>query len=226
MGGTGLFQILLISYNEIMPRSDQEVLVDSLIARGALKTPAIIKAFQKIDRADFVPEELKSQAYVNAPLAVGQGQTISQPLTVAFMLELLQPKAGQTILDVGAGSGWQTALLAEIVGESGHVVALEVVPELCEQGTRDIEKYHFIERKRVELHCQNATDGFLDKAPFDRIIAAASAFEIPAAWKEQLKTGGRIVAPVGMSLVLLVKKEDGSWREQEFPGFVFVPFVP
>lgn len=209
-----------------MSRGDWELLIDDLIKQEVLKTPAIIKAFQRIDRADFVPGSLKSRAYMNVPLAIGEGQTISQPLTVAFMLELLQSKAGQTILDVGAGSGWQTALLAEIVGEQGHVVALEIVPELCEQGAKNIEEYHFIEQGRVEWRCQSASDGFLAKAPFDRIIAAASAAEIPAAWKEQLKTGGRIVAPVGMSLVMLQKQADGTWREQEFPGFVFVPFVP
>lgn len=208
-----------------MSRGERERLIDELIAERVLKTPAIIKAFQAIDRADFVPASLKDRAYDNGPLAIGEGQTISQPLTVAFMLELLQPQAGQIILDIGYGSGWQTALLAEIVGEPGHVVALEIVPELCAQGRENITRYHFIERGIVEMYCQNATGGWPARAPFDRIIAAASATEIPMAWKEQLKTGGRIVAPVGTSLVRLGKTEDGTWKEEEFPGFVFVPFV-
>lgn len=208
-----------------MSRGDWELLIDELIAARVLKTPVIIKAWQKIDRADFVPVELKNRAYENVPLQIGQGQTISQPLTVAFMLEILQPQVGQVILDVGYGSGWQTALLAEIVGERGHVVALEIVPKLCEQGQKNIAQYHFIERGVVEVHCQSAAGGWPERAPFDRIIAAASAAEIPVSWREQLKTRGRIVAPVGTSLMRLNKKEDGSWREEEFPGFVFVPFV-
>lgn len=208
-----------------MSHGDRELLIDKLVAQGVLKTPVVIRAFQNIDRADFVPAELKNRAYENVPLAIGEGQTISQPLTVAFMLELLQPQAGHTIFDVGSGSGWQTALLAEIVGARGHVVALEIVPELCEHGKKNIEKYHFIERGTVEIHCQNASGGWPELAPFDRIIAAASATEVPPAWKEQLKIGGRLVAPVGTSLIVLQRRENGTFREQEFPGFVFVPFV-
>ncbi|MCD6283661.1 protein-L-isoaspartate O-methyltransferase, partial [bacterium] len=94
-----------------------ETLIQQLISEGYLKTPEIIKAFREIDRKDFVPSYLKKEAYINAPLPIGFGQTISQPLTVAFMLELLQPKRGDKILDIGSGSGWTTALLAYIVGQ-------------------------------------------------------------------------------------------------------------
>src|SRR3989344_7686174 len=96
---------------------EYENLIDSLIKDGYLKTPEIIEAFKAIDRANFVSNELKGDAYLNVPLSIGFGQTISQPLTVAFMLELLQPKKGEKILDVGAGSGWTIALLAFIVGD-------------------------------------------------------------------------------------------------------------
>ena len=90
-------------------------LIKELMAEGILKTPSIIEAFEKVDRKDFVPEELKDKAYLNTPLPIGYGQTISQPLTVAFMLELLQPQAGDKVLEIGSGSGWQTALLAHMV---------------------------------------------------------------------------------------------------------------
>ncbi|MEK9184064.1 MAG: protein-L-isoaspartate O-methyltransferase [Patescibacteria group bacterium] len=203
-------------------------MIQELIASGYLKTPAIIEAFQKIDRRDFVPDELKEQAYLNVPLPIGYGQTISQPLTVAFMLELLEPKKGDRILEIGSGSGWQTALLSHIVGEGGKVFAIEVIPELMAFGKKNVSKYNFFKSGVAEFHHFNAIGGMPEKAPFDKIISAASGAEVPAAWKEQLKTGGRIVAPVKESIRLMVKREDspaGKFEEKNYPGFVFVPLV-
>src|SRR3989338_8071025 len=108
----------------------KEVLIDDLIGGGYLKTPLIIEAFKKIDRADFVSENLRDEAYENYPLPIGFDQTISQPLTVAFMLELLQPQPGEKILDIGSGSGWTTTLLAFCVGKEGRGFGLERIPEL------------------------------------------------------------------------------------------------
>ena len=200
-------------------------LITELMASVYLKTPTIIEAFQKIDRKDFVPEELKEQAYLNAPLPIGYGQTISQPLTVAFMLELLEPKKGDKILEVGSGSGWQTALLSHIVGDGGKIFAIEIIPELMTFGRKNVSKYNFFKSGIAEFHHLNAIKGMAEKAPFDRIISAASGDEIPDAWKEQLKIGGRIVAPVKESIHLLVKKEKNDFEEKNYPGFVFVPLV-
>jgi len=203
-------------------------LVKELIADKVLKTPVIIEAFKSIDRADFVPEELKEGAYINAPLPIGSEQTISQPLTVAFMLELLQPKAGEKIIDVGSGSGWQTALLAHIVssgGAKGKVFAIEIIPALCEAGTDNVSKYDYIKSRIVKMYCQNAASGLPEEAPVDGIIAAASLRRLPSAWKEQLKVGGRIVAPVGWSVVKMTKVDDNKFDREEYPGFLFVPFV-
>ena len=96
---------------------EYENLINSLISDGYLKTPLLIEAFKNIDRQDFVPEEYKNSAYINEPLPIGFEQTISQPLTVAFLMELLEPKPGEKILDIGAGSGWSAALLAYVVGK-------------------------------------------------------------------------------------------------------------
>lgn len=203
-------------------------LVDSLIKDGYLRTPSIISAFKKIDRADFVPDNLRHEAYVNAPLPIGFGQTISQPLTVAFMLELLKPEAGNKVLDVGAGSGWQAALLAEIVGPAaagGKVFAVEIVGELLEFGKMNVEKYDFVKEGRVEFAQSDGSLGLPKYAPFDRIIAAAAGQEIPESWKIQLKIGGRLVAPVGSDLILLVKQSETDFKQKEFPGFAFVPLV-
>jgi protein-L-isoaspartate(D-aspartate) O-methyltransferase len=188
-------------------------MIKDLISSEYLKTPRIIDAFQKIDRKDFVPEKYKDEAYVNVPLPIGYGQTISQPLTVAFILELLQPEEGNKVLDIGSGSGWQTALLAEIVGNKGKIFAMEIVPEICEFGKKNILKYDFIKRDIVKFICANASGGLSEEAPFDKIIAAASSEKISESWKEQLKVNGRLVAPVRDSVWFLIKHGENDFED-------------
>ena len=236
------------------------MLIDELIKQGYLKTPIIIEAFRKINRADFLPaspvggpEEIKDEAELNIPLPIGFGQTISQPLTVAFMMELLEPEPGDKILDIGSGSGWTTALLAHIVSQElkskiknqkskideridGRVVAVEVIPELKEFGEKNVAKYSFIKKSIVEFVCADGSGGYEKEAPFDKILCSAAVQkEIPRAWKEQLKIGGRIVTPVGSSIWLLIKKappfakatagKEKNFEEYEYPGFAFVPLI-
>lgn len=199
--------------------------VYDLIKQGVLKTPSIIDAFKKIDRADFVPTELKKQAYINEPLPIGKGQTISQPYTVAFMIELLRPKAGDKIFEIGFGSGWQTALLAEIVGKSGKIYAVERIPVLYRFGRKNIAKYGFIKNGTIKMIGGDATLGLKRHSPFDKIIAAASAKDLPKEWLKELKVDGRLVAPTKNSIWLFIKKSEKDFKKQEFPGFVFVPLV-
>ncbi len=172
-----------------------------------------------------MPDKFKSVTYEDAPLPIGYGQTISQPATVAFMLELLEPRAGDKILDIGFGSGWTTALMAEIVGDAGHVCAIERVPELCEFGRGNIGKYGFLASGRVECLCADGTKGHTERAPFDKILAGASAHKLPLAWREQLRVGGRIVAPIEWSVWLFIKKSETEFEEIEHPGFAFVPLI-
>lgn len=199
--------------------------VEDFVSQGVLKTPAIIDAFRHIDRADFVLPELKERAYINEPLPIGEEQTISQPYTVAFMLELLEPKAGDKIFEIGFGSGWQTAILAEIIGKDGKVFAVERIPELFKFGRKNIAKYNFIKKGAVKTIGGDATKGLKRHAPFNKIIAAASAEEISEEWLKELKIGGRLVAPVKNSIWLYVKKSAGKFEKKEFSGFVFVPLV-
>jgi len=203
----------------------KEALIRSLINDGYLKTPSIIEAFEKIDRADFVPEEQKEETYGNYPLPIGFGQTISQPLTVAFMLELLEPKVGEKILDIGTGSGWQAALIADIVGDGGKVIAIERIPDLFMFAGKNIAKCGFIEKGTVKMINADGSRGYGSEAPFDKIIAAAAAKKIPNAWKEQLRIGGRIVAPVKDSIIVLDKKGPNEFEEKRHFGFSFVPLV-
>ena len=204
--------------------SAKESLIQSLIDERFLKTPSLIEAFRAIDRADFVPKELRDEAYGNYPLPIGYGQTISQPLTVAFMLELLAPQSGEKILDVGSGSGWTTALLSYLVGDKGRVVAVEIIPELCVWGNENVEKYNFVAKSIAEFICDNGKN-IIDRQ-FDKILSgAASDAAIPDWWRRQCAVGGRIVAPVAGSIWLFIKKSETEWEEKEYPGFAFVPLV-
>ena len=200
-------------------------LLDDLIKRGWLKTEKIIKAFEEIKRIDFLPENVKDLAELNEALPIGRGQTISQPLVVAFMLELLKPEKGDKILDIGSGSGWTSALLAHIVGKEGKIIAIEIIPELTEFGKKNVEKYNFVEKGIVKFVCADGSKGYENEAPFDKILASASARQIPKVWKEQLKIGGRIVTPIGSSIWLFLKKSDKEFEGTEYPGFVFVPLI-
>jgi protein-L-isoaspartate(D-aspartate) O-methyltransferase len=199
-------------------------LVDELIKGGYLKTSTLIEAFREVNRADFVPEELKEDAYMNAPLPIGFDQTISQPLTVAFMLELLLPQPGEKILDVGTGSGWQAAIIAHTVGDSGKVIAVERIQELKEMADRHIAQYEDF-KDRIEIILGDGSKGYEKEAPYDKIIVAAAADEIPPAWKEQLKIGGVIVAPVGASVVIINKVDAEKFETKEYYGFSFVPLI-
>ncbi len=203
----------------------KEALIKELIDEGYLKTPAIVSAFKKIDRADFVPQNLKAESYINEPLPIGFGQTISQPLTVAFMLELLKPELGQKILDIGSGSGWQTALLAQIVGKKGKVFGVEIIPELKEFGEKNVAKYDFTKSGIAKIILSNGSVGLQSEAQFDGIISGAMAEKIPEALRSQLKIGGKMVIPCRGSVWLVIKKAENEFEEYEYPGFAFVPLV-
>src|SRR3989344_6125935 len=139
-------------------------LIDYLIERKILKTPRIIEAFRAVDRAAFVLPEYKDEAYENHPLPIGEGQTISQPETVAFMLEKLDPAAGEKILDVGSGSGWTTALLADIAGDSGKDFGIERIPSLCELGRKIVAPVNgaivILEKKSADEWDEKKFPGF------------------------------------------------------------------
>ncbi|MCU0652754.1 MAG: protein-L-isoaspartate O-methyltransferase [Candidatus Pacebacteria bacterium] len=206
-------------------------LIDDLINAGYLRTERIISAFRAIKRADFLTDSLKQRkmiAELDQAIPIGWGQTISQPAVVAFMLELLDPQPGQNILDIGYGSGWTTALLAHIVTQNdtkGRITGIERIRELADFGRRNVGRYGFIDSGIATCVNADGSAGWPAKAPYDRILASASALAIPEPWKHQLKIGGVIVAPVQGAIVRTVKKNKNGFFDEYFEGFAFVPLV-
>jgi len=200
-----------------------EDLIEQLITAGDIKTPTLIKAFRRIKRVDFLPEEVTAEAQVNTPLPIGAGQTNSQPQTVAFMLELLQPQEGEKILDIGSGSGWTTALLAEAVGPTGCVYAIERLIELKNFGENNVRKYSL---NNVEFFCQDGYAGLAKFMPFAKILVSAAAYEIPENLKIQLAVGGRLVVPtINQDIRVIDKISSDKYQQTIYPGFIFVPLI-
>ena len=196
-------------------------LVKHLINNSALHTKRIIEAFKNVDRADFVLNPNSQDVYADHPLSIGHGQTISQPTTVAMMLEMLGAKEGDDVLDIGSGSAWSSALLSYIVGESGSVVGVERIDEVLEFGKKNLQKYNFKNTRLI-----HAKEGLgVEGAQFDRILVSAAATEFPIELLEQLKVGGKLVIPVVNSIYEVSKERSGELRSIEHYGFTFVPLV-
>lgn len=209
----------------ILPMTmDNQMLVQELIDAGVLKTPRIIDAFRHIKREDFVTPHDRADAYIDAPLPIGYGGTISQPTTVAIMLELLQPRLGEKVLDIGSGSGWAAALLASSVGENGRVIGIELIPELVRLAQNNIKRTSFT---NITIRQGNGYDGAPDRAPFAIIHVAAAADHVPPKLLAQLADNGRMVVPVGEPTqdLFLLTKHNGRVTERRYTGFQFVPLV-
>jgi len=201
-----------------------KALVEYLKRIGTLKSPVLVEAFLTNDRSDFVTDEMLSRAYEDHALSIGFGQSISQPYTVAFMMELLQPEKGNKVLDVGFGSGWTTSILASVVGFEGKVHAVEIIPEIFRFGKRNLQKYNYT---NIEFYMGSWED--IQYGDFDRILVSAAASCVPDKLIAKLKVGGRMVIPVRtgftQSIRLVEKVSENTFNEHNFPGFVFVPLV-
>jgi protein-L-isoaspartate(D-aspartate) O-methyltransferase len=188
-------------------------------------SPAVRRALGRVPRHRFVPAGQRDLAYRNHPLSIGAGQTISQPYIVALSTDLIEPKAGDTVLEVGTGSGYQAAMLAEIVRQ---VYSIELIPDL---GRPAAQRLAALGYGNVEVRVGDGYAGWPEKAPFDAIVVTAAAPQVPEALVAQLAPGGRMVIPVGerdgfQELVVLRKREDGSVERRSVLPVRFVPLVP
>ncbi len=199
------------------------ILISDLVKTGYLKSDSIKSALFKVPRWEFLPDELKQFSTMDEPIPIGYGQTMSAPHMVALMLELLDIREGQNILEIGTGSGWNAALMAELVGPKGSVTTIEYVKELHDSAITHLDEYF-----NVECIKGDGKKGYEQNAPYDRIIVTCAAKEIPESLNSQLKDGGIIVIPLGSQLMqeLVKGTKSGKWIEQENHGACrFVPFV-
>ncbi len=182
----------------------------------------LCRAFDLVPRERFVDEMYIADAYADAPLPIGHGQTISQPYIVARMLQELDVQPGQRVLDVGAGSGYQTALLSHLAKE---VHAIERIEALADQATETLRQLGIT---NATIHVGDGSLGLPEYAPFDRIVCGAASPDVPAAWIEQLADGGKIVLPVGsmdVQTLVRVEKQGHDLRRAELCGVRFVPLI-
>jgi protein-L-isoaspartate(D-aspartate) O-methyltransferase len=188
-----------------------------------IKDKKVLEAMEKIPREEFVLEQFHNEAYANVPLPIGQDQTISQPYTVAFMLEALELKEGNKVLEIGTGSGYNACLIAEIVGKKGKVYTIEIIPELVELAKKNIKKAGM---KNIEVIGGDGSRGYEKAKPYDRIIITAGAPKIPEPLTKQLKQGGILVGPVGsmyeQNMIKIIKKRK-ELIKKDLGLFIFVP---
>ncbi|MCD6363066.1 MAG: protein-L-isoaspartate(D-aspartate) O-methyltransferase [Synergistetes bacterium] len=196
-------------------------MVESQIEIRGIKDERVLRAMMRVPRHLFVPEEYRERAYDDHPLPIGEGQTISQPYIVALMTSLLDLKGNEKVLEIGTGSGYQAAILAELAKE---VYSVERIPALAVKAAETLEKLGY---KNVRVKVGDGTLGWEENAPYDAIIVTAAAPKVPTPLIKQLKIGGRLVIPIGerfiQSLYKYVKREDGSLDGEDFGGCVFVP---
>jgi protein-L-isoaspartate(D-aspartate) O-methyltransferase len=196
----------------------KELLMQEIEMMG-IKTKGVLDAIRKVPRENFVETKYKKYAYGNYPLPIPGNQTVSQPYTVAFMAELLELEKGQKVLEIGAGSGYNAAVIAYIVDKNGKVLSLEINEDLVEFARKNIKKTGL---KNVEVMLSDGSSGYKKEAPYDRIMVTANCPEVPENLVKQLKVGGILVVPVKSVMTKVIKKPD-KVCVQEHGGFSFVP---
>ena len=203
-------------------QAERERMVDQQIAGKGVSDEKVLEAMRKVPRHVFLPEEARAHAYLDSPVRIGSGQTISQPYIVALMTELLDVHPDHRVLDVGTGSGYQAAILGELAEE---VHSIERHPELAVSASERLESLGYT---HIHVHVGDGTQGYLAAAPFDRIIVAAAAPDVPEPLLEQLAENGRLVIPVGTRFSQQLEVWDrvgDDYKQRKTISVVFVPLI-
>ena len=208
----------------MMFKDERERLVKTLKIEGRIKTETVERAFLEVPREEFVPDSIKNHAYIDTPLEIGNGQTISAPHMVAIMCEALDVKKGQTILEIGAGSGYHAAIISKMVGEKGHVYTTERFSSLAEKAQKNLES---VDISNVTVEIGDGSEGLPKYAPYDRIYVTCAAPKIPHPLLEQLKDPGKLLIPVGRIIcrLELIEKKGDKIISEDLGGCAFVPLV-
>ncbi len=221
-----IFLLCAIMGENALPQADKFItardkMVRTQITDRGILNPAIIKAMKKVPRHLFVPVGSEYQAYGDYPLPIGYGQTISQPYVVAYMTEVVKPAGNKKALEIGTGSGYQAAVLAEIVDT---VYTIEIIPELADESK---ERFKLLGYTNIVGKWGDGYSGWLEHAPYDIIVVTAAAHEIPQPLIDQLAENGRLVIPVGensaVQELILVEKADGKIKNKRLTSVRFVP---
>lgn len=204
-------------------KEKRETMVERQIKARGIKDKAVLNAMGSVKRHLFVPPAQAAEAYADHPLPIGQGQTISQPYIVAFMTEVIKPHPQMKVLEIGTGSGYQAAVLAEIVKE---VYTIEIVPEHGKAAAERLKKLGYA---NIQVRVGDGYQGWKEHAPYDAIVVTAGAESVPPPLLEQLKEGGRMVIPVGpqrqTQSLMLIEKRKGRAVTKHLMPVVFVPFT-
>ena len=199
-------------------------MVDQQIAARGVRSKPVLDAMRRVPREVFVPESMRELAYNDGPLSIGEGQTISQPFIVALMVEALDLNGGETVLEIGTGSGYAAAVLAEIAAQ---VYTIERIDQLAQQARTTLAENGY---DNVEVIQGDGTLGWPDQAPYDAIVVTAGGPEVPEALKHQLNTGGRLVIPVGrdmhnQELIRVTRVSQSEFRTEDLEYVRFVPLI-
>lgn len=201
--------------------AERREMVEFQIKRRGIRDPKVLEAMLKVPRHLFVPEQMKELAYGDEPLPIGEGQTISQPYIVAYMTEALKLTGQEKVLEIGTGSGYQTAILAELARE---VYTVELIPELSRRAQKVLSELGY---QNIHFLVGDGTRGWPEHAPYEAILVSAAPATVPRSLIEQLQENGRLIIPVGtdyQELVLVRKKKEG-WEEERLIPVRFVPLV-
>ncbi len=200
----------------------RERMVQQQLRDRGITDERVLAAFLKVPRHVFVPDEAQAEAYDDHPISIGQGQTISQPYIVALMTQLLRLQGHERVLEIGTGSGYQLAILAELALE---IYSVERLPELLEQAHHRLQALGYL---NVHLTLGNGSEGWPEHAPYEGILVTAGASQIPRALVEELAEGGRLVIPVGSQtaqMLTLVERREGNIHTRPITSCVFVPLI-
>lgn len=205
---------------------DREQLVKKLQRRGHIRSKEVVEAMRVIPRHVFVPRAARASSYHDTPLPIGQGQTISAPHMVGIMLERLDLKEGQNVLEVGGGSGYHAALVAHVLGEKGRVISVERIESLARRAREAIKECGL--EDRVVMVVGDGSLGWEKRAPYDRIFITCASPEIPPPLVDQLDEGGKLLIPLGsryIQTLVLIEKKGKKLKRKSYGGCVFVPLV-